>query len=60
VRPQFLHGWSSAPGGEDDDDSDEDRRKRDRAPPVFPESAESVVALTTRPEESEQHKQSTR
>jgi len=47
-------------GGEGDDDSDEDRYQRDRAPPMLPEGSHPVVALTTRPEESEQDKQSAR
>jgi hypothetical protein len=47
-------------GGEGDNDSDEDRHQWDRAPPMLPESSQPMVALTTRPEESQQDKQSAR
>jgi hypothetical protein len=61
LRPtQFLNRWTSALGGEGDEDSDEDRYQWDRAPPMLPEGSQSVVALTPRPEESEQDEQSAR
>jgi hypothetical protein len=55
-----LNRWTSPLGCEGDDQSDEDRYQRDRAPPMLPERSHPVVALTTRPEESEQDEQSAR
>ena len=60
VTAAVLNRWTLALGGQGDDDSDEDRYQRDGAPPMLPESSHPVIAFTTRPEKSEQDKQSAR
>ena len=48
----------AAPGSDDDGRAQDDQGQRDRAPPVFPKSAQTVSALAARPKDPEKDKDS--